>query len=83
MSTNSTGPASSGSGGGSSSKKEEERKRQFIVTVLELPHTTSAHPIIGQLVTKYVKMPGHEDKAAFQLDMLRMLAMARAAEVDQ
>lgn len=75
--------ANPGSGGGTS-KKEDERRRQFVTTVLGLsPTVLNNSPIIATMVAKYVKVPGHEDKAAFQLDLLRMLAMARRSSVDQ
>nr|WEG68780.1 small capsid protein [Mastomys natalensis cytomegalovirus 1]WEG68916.1 small capsid protein [Mastomys natalensis cytomegalovirus 1]WEG71144.1 small capsid protein [Mastomys natalensis cytomegalovirus 1] len=69
--------------GGGSTKKEDERKRQFVTTVLALPPTMATHPVVGSMVSKYIKMSGHEDKAAFQLDVLRMVAIARAANVAQ
>nr|WEG71975.1 small capsid protein [Murid betaherpesvirus 2] len=75
--------ANPGSGGGGS-KKEDERRKQFVTAVLGLPATVLGnHPIIATMVAKYVKVPGHEDKAAFQLDLLRMLSMARRSSVDQ
>lgn len=84
--SNSGGAASVGSTGPSSGggKKEEERRKQFVVGVLGLPTSVlNTHPIIATMVSKYVKFPGHEDKAAFQLDLLRMLSIARRSAVDQ
>nr|WEG69744.1 small capsid protein [Mastomys natalensis cytomegalovirus 3]WEG69884.1 small capsid protein [Mastomys natalensis cytomegalovirus 3]WEG70024.1 small capsid protein [Mastomys natalensis cytomegalovirus 3]WEG70164.1 small capsid protein [Mastomys natalensis cytomegalovirus 3]WEG70304.1 small capsid protein [Mastomys natalensis cytomegalovirus 3] len=75
-------PASSGSGG-SSGKKEEERKKQFVSSVLSLPSGVLSQPVVATMIPKYMKMTGHEDKAAFQLDLLRMLAVARISSVNQ
>lgn len=95
MSTNAGGtsvsaPASSAasapaSGSGSGlSKKDEERRKQFVTGVLGLPvGVLGSSPIVGTMAAKYVKMAGHEDKSAFQLDLLRMLAIARGSAVDQ
>lgn len=79
MSTSTANPQSGGGGG----KKEDERKKQFVTSVLSLPAAMAAHPVIGVMASKYSKMSGHEDKAAFQLDLLRMLAVARGSSVEQ
>lgn len=79
MSSGASAP-SSGSGGG---KKDDERKKQFITTVLAITPQMAAHPVIAAMIPKYVKMSGQEDKAAFQLDLLRMLSVARHANVRQ
>ncbi|CCE56560.1 m48.2 protein [Murid betaherpesvirus 1] len=77
--------ASSGGGGGSggSSKKEEERRKQFGANVLNLAPAMVAQPVISTMIPKYMKMGGHEDKLAYQLDLLRMLSIAKKATVIQ
>lgn len=74
-----------GSGGGSGGgKKEEERRRAFAVNVFGvLPQQIMGQPIVINMMAKYIKMSGHEDKAAYQLDLLRMMAIARAANVNR
>lgn len=79
MSTSAAAPQASGGG----SKKDDERKKQFVTNVLSLPAAVATHPVIGVMAAKYAKMAGHEDKLAFQLDLLRMLAIARGSSVEQ
>ncbi|AWV68309.1 m48.2 protein [Murid betaherpesvirus 1] len=93
MSTNVSSAASGGgssggssgasSGGGSSSKKEEERRKQFGANVLNLAPAMVTQPVISTMIPKYIKMGGHEDKLAYQLDLLRMLSIAKKATVTQ
>lgn len=88
MSTGGSGvspAAGSGGGGGSGGgKKEDERRRAFAANVFGvLPQGIMTQPIVMNMVAKYIKMSGHEDKAAYQLDLLRMMAIARAANVDR
>ncbi|ACE95235.1 m48.2 protein [Murid betaherpesvirus 1] len=81
----SSGASSGGGGGGSggSSKKEEERRKQFGANVLNLAPAMVAQPVISTMIPKYMKMGGHEDKLAYQLDLLRMLSIAKKATVIQ
>ncbi|CCE57219.1 m48.2 protein [Murid betaherpesvirus 1] len=81
----SSGGGGGGGGGGSggSSKKEEERRKQFGANVLNLAPAMVAQPVISTMIPKYMKMGGHEDKLAYQLDLLRMLSIAKKATVIQ
>ncbi|AWV68143.1 m48.2 protein [Murid betaherpesvirus 1] len=72
-----------GSGGSGGSKKEEERRKQFGANVLNLAPAMVTQPVISTMISKYIKMGGHEDKLAYQLDLLRMLSIAKKATVTQ
>ncbi|AKG51615.1 UL48A [Papio ursinus cytomegalovirus] len=69
---------SSSSNTGAAAKKDEEKRRHVCLNVLDLPQESMEHPVVGTMLTKYVRMSSFfTDKSAFKLDLLRMLAVAR------
>lgn len=77
------GVASSQSVSGSSSAKkadrDEEKKKYVVVHVLDLSPSHVDNPTISTFCVKYARMSSmYQYKNAFKLDLLRMLAVARA-----
>lgn len=64
--------------------KEQESKKHVIVNVLELNQDMMVHETIATMSSRYAKQTGYyEDKSAFKLDLLRMLAMYRLRRKQQ
>lgn len=62
----------------SAKEKEQESKRHVVTNVLELQYDMMNHETVSNMAARYAKQTGyHEDKLAFKLDLLRMLAMYR------
>uniref|UniRef100_A0AAU7E279 Small capsid protein n=1 Tax=Cardioderma bat herpesvirus TaxID=3141914 RepID=A0AAU7E279_9VIRU len=73
--------ASNGASGSSSKKEEHQRRLAVLNEVLDLKATFLQNPTIQNMCNRYSKMnSGEFGKDAFKLDLLRMLAVARAPQ---
>ncbi|AFR55712.1 small capsid protein [Human betaherpesvirus 5] len=60
--------------------KRDEKHRHVVNVVLELPTEISetTHPVLATMLSKYTRMSSlFNDKCAFKLDLLRMIAVSR------